>query len=604
MTFARTPPPSVVVSERSDGSILLRSGLALPPPPLSLAHLFDEQADEHPQRPFMKQRDDAGGWRAITYADARRAANGLAQWLIDQGLGIGDHVSYLSEPSIEHGIAALGVQRCGAALAPISVAYSLLSDDHERLRECVRVVGARVVIVSDAQRYGPALHALADMDVIFVAVCGASPDVATVRWEKVVATEPTRQVAERMAAVRPDMVARVMYTSGSTGSPKATPQRHANLNVTIAQLGAINLLDFDGEAPQHLESMPFSHIMAGNYNFGNVIRAGGTIWIDEGKPTPALFGRTLENLRDVSPHYFITVPLGCEMLCEAMEADEALRDGFFHNLRFIGFGGATLAESVARRLRRLSQAATGAEVPIFCFYGATEFLLGTIKYWPQGNTDVIGLPLPGTELKLVPVDDRFELRVRGPTLMPRSGYIGASQASDTLFDAEGFLTTGDAVRFADAADPARGLVFAGRLVEDFKLASGTFVSATCLRQDLLDACAPLVSDVVLCGINQDYVGALLWARGGAGQGDPAIRAAIAAFNARQTGSARRIGAALVLGEPLSFDHGELTDKGSVAARVVRQRRADDVDRLFAAADDPAILRFDARAEHFKGTVNA
>lgn len=593
MEFASPPPPSVTLDRRDDGSLILRSQLPLGPVPQSLAHVFDAQAERAPDAVFMRQRDVAGGWRAISYNDARRAADGLAQWLIDQGIGFGDVVSYLSEPSIEHGIAAIGVQRSGAAIAPVSVAYSLMSKDHAQLRQCVSVVGARVVIVDDATRYAAALRAIAPLGVTIVAVAGDAEGLTIVPWAEVIATTPCHAVTERMASIRPDHIARIIYTSGSTGSPKATPQPHANLNITIAQNRALGLLDFGGDPPQILEAMPFSHIMAGNFNFNNTIAAGGTVWIDDGKPTPDMFGRTLTNLRDIAPSYFITVPLGYTMLCQALESDPDLSRHFFSRLKFLGFGGAVLAEDVRDRLIALSIAARGKAVPIFSFYGATEYLFGTLKYWAEGGTDVIGLPLPATDLKLVPMGDRYEMRVKGPTLMPQTGYIGAPEASASLFDDEGYFCTGDAVRFADPHEPRAGLVFAGRLSEDFKLDSGTYVTVETLRLALLAACGDHVSEAVICGLNRPYPSALLWLkhRSDAANVRTEVEAAISAFNKTQSGTARRIGAALILHEPPSFETGEVTVKGNVAQRVVRERRNLDVERLYAGHPDPAVMQF-------------
>lgn len=597
MSFIRTPKPSVRVDYPNDGSIRLRSDIALPAVRQSLPHLFDEVTDRAPANIFMRQRAAHGEWREISYGDARRAANGLAQWLIDQGLGVGDAVSFLSEPSIEHGIAAIGIQRSGAAIAPVSVAYSLIAEDFSRLRNCVSIVGAKVVIVSDATRYAKAMRALADLDVRFVAVSGNVEGLDVTPWSEVVATTPTPEVASRMGALTHESISRIMYTSGSTGSPKATPLPQANLVVTVAQVEAVGLLDFDGEQPQFLEAMPFSHIMAGNFNFNNVIAAGGTMWIDDGKPTPELFPRTIANLREVSPHFFITVPLGFSMLCDAMEEDEALRDSFFAKLRFVGFGGALLPDAVRDRLLALSMKSRGAEVPIFNFYGATEFMFGALRYWTGGPSEVIGLPLPSSEIKLVEDGDRMEMRIKGRTMMAPAGYIGEPEATKRLFDEEGFYRTGDAVRFADPDDPSRGLLFAGRLSEDFKLSTGTFVNATALRLDILKRLGALVDEVVLCGVNQDYVGLLAWpsADFDALGGIESLDEKLGLFNAESSGSSRRIGAALLMREPLSFDAGELTDKRNVAARVVRERRASDVARLFAPEPDPAVIHFNRPA---------
>lgn len=597
MEFASPPPPSVTLDRRGDGSIILRSPLPLGPVPQSLAHVFDAQAERTPDAAFIRQRDIAGGWRCIGYGAARRAADGLAQWLIDKGIGVGDVVSFLSEPSIEHGIAAIGVQRSGAAIAPVSVAYSLMSKDHAQLRQCVSVVGAKIVIVDDATRYAAALRAIAPLGVTIVAASGGAEGLTIVPWAEVIATAPRHDVTERMEAIQPHHIARIIYTSGSTGSPKATPQPHANLNITIAQNRALGLLDFGDDPPQILEAMPFSHIMAGNFNFNNTIAAGGTVWIDDGKPTAEMFGKTLANLRDVAPSYFITVPLGYTMLCQALEADAALSRHFFSRLKFLGFGGAVLSEEVRDRLIALSIAARGTAAPIFSFYGATEYLFGTLKYWTEGGTDIIGLPLPATDLKLVPFDGRYEMRVKGPTLMPQTGYIGAPEASASLFDDEGYFHTGDAVRFADPDDPRAGLVFAGRLSEDFKLDSGTYVTVEALRLALLAACGDHVAEAVICGLNQPYPSALLWLKnpGNAGDVRTELETAIRAFNGAQSGAARRIGAALILHEPPSFETGEVTVKGNVAQRVVRERRTADVARLYPGHPDPDVMLFDGTA---------
>ena len=356
---------------------------------------------------------------------------------------------------------------------------------------------------------------------------------------------------------------------------------------------ALGLLDFGDEAPQHLEAMPFSHIMAGNFNFNNIVRAAGTMHLDDGKPIPALFAQTIANLREVSPHFFITVPLGYAMLCDAMEADDALRDSFFKNLRYLGFGGAMLPESVQARLLALSRAARGFEMPVFAFYGATEYLFGTLKYWPGGRTDVIGLPPPGTTLKLRPVDTRYELLVSAPTLMPRTGYLEDPAASALAFDDEGFFRSGDAVTFANPARPELGLVFAGRIADDFKLSSGTFVGVNRLRADLIDACEPVLKEAVICGLNQDWVSALVWLDARQPDARERLRAKVSAFNQANANSSRRIGSLLVVDEPLSFDLGELTDKGNVSPNVVRARHAADIERLYApaGASDAAVLRF-------------
>lgn len=604
--------PNVITDVGADGAVLVRSGIELPPHPPSLPHMFSETAARYPARPFMRQRCGIdGNWIEITYKEALDKARAIAQWLLNDGAQAGDVVAILSGPSIEHALVMLGTQVAGLAAAPLSVAYSLLSTDHVRLKDCVAKVSARYVFADQATPFAKALLALREHNpgLRFILGNGTVDGIAAHPLDSLTAVPVTADVDRAMADVGPLSIARVMFTSGSTGSPKATPQTHKCMVVTVAQMEALGLLDFAGEGPQHLEAMPFSHIMAGNFNFNNVIRAGGTIHIDEGKPTPALISKTIANLREVSPHFFITVPAGYAMLCDAMENDAELRQSFFKNLRYIGFGGALMPDHVAARLRRMAHATRGEEVPIFSFYGATEFLFGALQYWNSPNMHVIGLPLPQVEMKLAPVDGKHELRVRSPALMPYSGYIGESIPHGKIFDADGFYRTGDAVRWCDPARPEEGLVFDGRIAEEFKLISGTFVCVAPLRSDLLSACGSLVQEIVICGLNEEWIGALIWlnepvARQLAGDTaagwtraqlarTPAVTDALkrhlARHNAGNPGSSRQVRRALVMSEPLSYDANEVTDKGTASQMIVRTRRAADVRRLYQGAAAPDLI---------------
>ncbi|MEO8296501.1 MAG: AMP-binding protein [Burkholderiales bacterium] len=612
MVQVRTPAPSVEVTRRDDGSILLRSGIPLAPVRPSLPHLFDDAATAHPDRVFMRQRMAPGGaWREITYGQAARDSRAVAQWLLNQGAKPGDAVAVLSGNSLEHAVLSIGAQRVRVAVAPMSAGYSLMSTDHAKLKGCVARSGARFAFVDNVAPYAKALAALAPMGLRVIAVAGQAEGIETVPYAELVATEPTAAVEREMAAITHDTVARIMFTSGSTGTPKATPQTQANLTITVAQARSLGILDFGGEAPQHIEAMPFSHIMAGNFNLNNVIGAGGTIHLDDGKPIPALFAQTIANLREVSPHFYITVPLGYTMLCDAMEKDDALRDSFFKNLVYMGFGGAMLSDALVERLDALALKARGEKVPMYTFYGATEYLFGALRYWVTPRMDIIGLPLPDTDLKLVPDGAHYELRVKGRTLLPRSGYLGDAQASEALFDEEGFFRTGDAVRFADPANPIEGIVFSSRVAEDFKLTSGTYVAVNALRLDLMAAGDPLLREAVICGLNRDGVGALLWlndvgVRAVLGEAVAALtneqlasdervvallRDRIASFNAANPSGARAIRRAVLMAAPLTYDSGELTDKGTASQRVVRERRSADVEQLFAQPAGPAVLTF-------------
>lgn len=591
--FECRPPSPVEITRRDDGVVLMRSLASMPHVRQSLPHLFDEIATTFPDRVFIRQRPSSGSrWRELRYGEARRAVYGLAQWLIDQGFGEGDALAILSPASIEHAIVSLAAQAAGMAAAPISPAYSLLSRDHLKLRTCLRNAGARLVYVDDTGPYAAALGAVAQ-DKLPIIAARFDTGFAGLDFARLTETTPRGDVTMRMARIGHDTIARIMHTSGSTGAPKATPQTQANMVVTIAQSEAVGILEFGGEEVQHLEAMPFHHIMAGNFNFNNVLRVGGAITIDEGKPTPDLFVHTIANLRDVSPHFFITVPLGYAMLCGAMEADPTLRAAFFRNMRYLGFGGASLPSSLQDRLDALSRQETGRALPIFSFYGATEYLFGALRHWPSVRPDIIGLPLPAVELKLSPHLDAYALSLKTPTMMPRSGYLGATDASDALFDAENYFQTGDLVRFADDARPEDGIVFGGRLADDFKLSSGTFVLVNALRGDLLADLAPGVREIVICGSDQTCIGALVWPTPDAAKDPEGLRhelaKRLAAFNERQSGSSRRIARALVMLEPLSIDDHELTDKGTASPRAVTRRRAADVERLFALHPDGEVI---------------
>lgn len=355
---------------------------------------------------------------------------------------------------------------------------------------------------------------------------------------------------------------------------------------------SIGLLDFGAEGPQHLEAMPFHHIMAGNFNFNNMVRAGGTIWLDEGKPTPELFGLTLKNLKEVSPTFFITVPIALAMLCEAMQDDEELKESFFKKLVYIGYGGAALSQEIARKFQQLAVSVTGREIPIYSFYGATEFLFGTLKYWSDDNHDVIGLPLPGVELKLAATDGRYELCVKGATVMPKSGYL---EHDLDMFDSEGFYRTGDIVRFKDESNPKLGLVFQGRLSEEFKLSTGTWVSVNEVRTKLIEACHPYLAEVVLCGENQDGIGGLLWlnesvvAKHGLAETREKLFESVKHYNSCNKASSKRLARSLVMRAPLSQSQGEITDKGNANQRLVKKNRAGDVARLFAGEGSDVVV---------------
>jgi feruloyl-CoA synthase len=598
----RFPPPGAAVERRADGSVILRSTLAMGPAPRSVPHLLDAQATRTPKRPFIRQREPGHGpWRTLTYGEAAAASDRFAQWLIDRGLREGDAVAILSGASIEHVIVALGAQKAGVIAAPISTNYSLLSRTHDKLRACMAATGARLAFAGESEAFAAAIRSLAGDGISFITAGDAPAGVTSIALEAILATPAGEPVRARMHAIADRTIGRIVFTSGSTGTPKACAQTQSALMSAVAQIEALGFLAFaEGGVPQILEAMPFSHIMAGSYNFNNALRAGATINLDEGKPIPGLFETTIANLKEVSPSYFVTAPLGLAMLADALELDPELRRSFFRDLSYIVFGGAMLPQSVRRRLVEMGRAETGRPIPLITNYGSTETGPATSAYWDTPRTDIIGLPTPGTELKLIPLHGKLELRVRGPSVMPRDGYFGNPALSAAAFDEEGFYRTGDAVKFADPDDPAAGLEFDGRLGEQLKLMSGTWVSTGTVRTELLTAADPLLREAVICCEGREAIGALAWLN------EPAVRAhfpapgparyaalreKIEAYNRVHPGLSQRIERLLLLSAPLSFDANEVTDKNSVNPGAVRTRRAADIERLFAEPARGEVMLF-------------
>ena len=584
----------VEVERRADGSVLIRSRHAPGAGPRSIAHLLKERAEAHPDRPYMKQRTPGHGpWRAVTYGEALRAAEGIAQWLLDQGLGPDDSVLILSSNSIEHALIMLGSYTAGVPAAPISPAYSLISSDHAKLKHAFVTVKPKVVFAQDSAQFARALQTLRDLDPDLVLVTVDGGDDA-LTFSDIAATELTPAVHAARERLTHASVCKYLFTSGSTGMPKGVPQTHGMMAGVIAgQEGLRNDAPDPDEIPQSLEWMPWSHISAGNIGFNGVLWAGGTVHLDEGKPIPGMFETTIKNLYEVSPIVFGSAPIAFSMLAEAMEADPKLRASFFKNMRYMAYGGATLSNDVYDRMQALAIAETGHRIPLTTMYGATETQGITVVHWLTERVGLVGLPLPGITLKLVPNGSKYEVRVKGPTVT--TGYHNDPEKTAAAFDEEGFYKLGDAARFIDEADPAQGLVFDGRVTEDFKLDSGTWVSVGTLRPDVVAACSPYVADAVIAGQDKPFIGALLWPspaalQGVAVDGEPGspvekltalLKEKLSDFNKTAGGSSRRVGRFIVMTEPPSIDAGEITDKGYVNQRATLERRHGLVAALYA-----------------------
>ena len=585
--------PDVSVERRADGTIVITSNHAPGDGPRSIAHLIAQKAAEHPDRPYIKQREPGHGpWRGVTYGEALRAVEGIAQWLLDRGLMAGDSVMILSGNSIEHALMTLGAYTAGVPAAPISPAYSLISTDHAKLKHCFEKVAPRVVFAQNGALFAKALETLKAIDPTIEVI--TADGEGAISFADVAGTEPTQAVAAALETVGPSTVAKYLFTSGSTGLPKAVPQTHGMMAGVIAGQEGIRTDTPDpDEVPQSLEWMPWSHISAGNISFNGVLWAGGVLHIDEGKPLPGMFETTIKNLYEVSPIVFGSAPIAFSMLAEAMENDPGLRASFFRNLRYMGYGGATLSNDVYDRIQALAVAETGQRIPLTTMYGATETQGITVTHWITERVGLVGLPLPGIQLKLAPSGGKYEVRVKGPTVA--SGYHKDPERTSAAFDEEGFYKLGDAARFVDPDDPAKGLVFDGRVTEDFKLDSGTWVSVGVLRPDIVAACSPYIHDAVITGQDKPFIGAMLWPSPAGlaalvadpGPGTPLeklvaiLRERLGAFNAAAGGSSRRVCRFTILTEPPSIDAGEITDKGYVNQRRALERRNARVEALYA-----------------------
>lgn len=592
--FKRLPQkgPDVSVEHRADGAILVRSNHAMGRVPRSIPHLLSEKAAVHPDRPLLKQRAaDHGPWQQVTYGNAKGGGDSIAQWLLDRGLTQEDAVLCLSANSLSQGLLMLGCYTAGVPIVPISPAYCLVATDHAKLRHCFSTVRPTVVFAEDATRFAGAFETLSTLDpeLIFVTVDGGGGSIA---FAELTATEPTEAVDRARNALTHASVAKYLFTSGSTGMPKAVPQTQGMLvNLVAAREGLLDGSD-PVDHPIMLDWMPWNHISAGNLHFNNALYTGATLYLDEGKPVPGLFETTIKNLYDVSPFSFATAPAALTLLAEAMERDPSLRSAFFRNLRHVSCGGATLSRDVYDRMQALAVGETGERIPFTTMYGATETQGVTVLHWTTERGGSIGLPLPGTTLKLVPNGGKLEARVKSPTVT--TGYLHDPERTAAAFDEEGFYRLGDALRFLDPDRPEEGLVFDGRVTEDFKLSSGTWVSVGTLRPDICAACAPYVQDAVIAGQDQSFVGILAWPSPAAlenlASADPGAdpvamlaqltRERLRAFNVTAGGSSRRVERFVLLRSPPSLSDGEITDKGYVNQRAALSIRAGMVADLF------------------------
>jgi len=596
----------VSLERRADGSIVLQSNHKLKPYEKCVPAFLAKWAQEAPERVWLAQRrGPQRAWFKLTYAEAKRQIDAVTQALLDRGFGPDKPVMILSSNSIEFALLTMAAMQARAPVAPVSPAYSLMSQDHAKLRYVVDLIRPGLVFVQDGEVYGRALAALDLTGVLLVHVDRAPPQMQSLPWSELVATKPTVGVAQSIALIEPETVGKLLFTSGSTGMPKAVinTQKMMCANLSMGQMARVRR---PGDPPAvMLDWLPWNHTMGGNATFQGNLADGGTTYIDDGKPLPGLFDETLRNLHELSPTYFANVPAGYAMLATALENDEALAKSFFANLSVLAYGGATLPDDLYQRMEALAVKYTGYRVPFITGWGSTETApTATSVHWASERVGLIGLPFPGVKLKMVPAGEegRYELRLKGVIVTP--GYYRQPELTAQMFDEEGFYKIGDAGRFVDPDDPNRGLIFDGRVVEDFKLMSGTFVLVGTLRIAAIAAASPVLQDAVVCGEDRAYVGLLGFpnvaaCRQLAGDADAklavadliahpavvgALKNGLASMNADRSGSSTRISRVMLMAEPASVDGHEITDKGYINQRATLNRRRALVDKLYAGGE--------------------
>ncbi|HWI39156.1 MAG TPA: feruloyl-CoA synthase [Burkholderiales bacterium] len=561
MRAVRLGSSDVQVERKPGGAIHLRSPHALAPYPRHLLERLRFWAEQAPARTLFAQRSGSG-WRKLTYGEALERARRIGQALLDRELSAERPLVVLSGNDIEHGLLHLGAMYAGIPYAPISPAYSLLSHDFAKLRSVLDLLTPGLVYASDRKAYGRAIDALGIQAV-----------------HEVPEAEPTQAVERAHAQVGPDTIAKFLFTSGSTGRPKAVinTQRMWCANQVMARTSLAFVQD---EPPVLVEWAPWHHTAGGNKDLGLCLYNGGSLYIDEGKPVPGAIETTVRNLREIAPTFYFNVPKGYEALLPYLREDEQLRRNFFGRVKMLWFAGAGVSQAVFDEYRELSYRTCGEEILFGTGLGSTEtapFTLG--RTWDTDDASNMGVPPPGVDLKLVPVQDKYEARIKGPHITP--GYWREPELTRHAFDEEGYYRLGDTFVLHEE----KGLLFRGRLSEDFKLATGTWVQVGELRARLIEHFMPLLRDVVIAGEQRAEPAALVFANS-ASREELAQR--LKTFAAQSTGSSNLIRRMLVLEEPPSLDAGEMTDKGSINQRAVLARRAALVEELYS--DSARVIR--------------
>jgi len=595
-------PHDVVREERADGSILLRSRVPLGPVVRNTGAWLHRWAEAAPDRVFLAERSGEG-WREVRYAEMLGQVRSLASALLGRGLGSEKPIVIISGSSVDHGLIALAAQYVGVPLVPLAEQYSLVPDAYPRLQYAIETVRPAMVFAEDGAAYGVAL-ALPFMEGI-EKVVARNGDGGTTTFADLLKGDNSVNVDAAHAKVGPDTLAKIIFTSGSTANPKGVLTTHGMLCVNQAQMAAAMPI-IHTRPPKILDWLPWNHVFGGSHNFNMMLANGGSLYIDEGKPTKAGFAASVRNIREHAGNLAFNVPIGFAQLVTAMEKDEALKRAYLGDCDLIYYAAASVTQDIWSALAKFAKEVRGEAPLMFSGWGMSETApSATQTHQPVERPGNIGVPLPEVTLKLIPHEDgRCELRLKGPNVL--KGYFEEPEKSKEAFDDEGFLITNDAVKFLDPNDPNAGLNFDGRISEDFKLMSGTWVRTTNIRLDALKHFADIALDVVVTGHDRNELGLLIFPHpgsmneavlsagdiGGVFSADAVralIQARLSALSQRATSSSTRVVRALVLAIPPSMSDGELTAKGSINARKVLTLRKELVERLYDD-NDPAVVR--------------
>ena len=601
--------PEVEIETIANGSIIVRSPRSIDSYPDSQSEWLIKWANQTPDRVFIADRASSdGSWRKLSYKEFLGQIQSIGQALLNRNLSGERPVAILSDNGIDNALLLFAAMHVGIPVVPISPAYSLMSKDFGKLRFIIELVEPGLVFAQDGTKFSHALSSVEFGDAEIVVSTSPPDGIEVTSFDTLASVSPRESVDEAFSKVGPDTVAKILFTSGSTGQPKGvinTQRMLCSNQVAMSQVWTF----LKERPPVTVDWLPWNHTFGGNHNLNMMLCNGGTIYVDSGKPATGLIEQTVANLKEISPTIYYNVPRGYDMLLPYLEEDEVLRRSFFGDMDILFYAAAALTQNAWERLEQQSELVIGKRVMMLAGWGATETAPDcTQVYWPIQKAGVIGLPIPGTELKLVPNEEKLEIRVRGPNVTP--GYWKRDDLTEDAFDEDGFYCIGDAARFEDQNNPKRGIIFDGRVSENFKLSSGTWVFVGGLRTEVVSASPNIIQDAVITGHDREALGLLIFPNVAGcrmlcrnlkeevslaeliqmGNVQDSLKAAIKNYNMDNPASSTRISRALMMEEPPSIDAGEITDKGYLNQRAVLARRADLIDKLYS--EDQSVIIFE------------